>query len=389
MTPCRVCGSDCGAPIYRAAAPAITSLSTRLESETICYVCATCGHAQSPNLPDIERFYDTEYKISLASDAHDQLYEIKDGRPVYRTAKQADLVMEFAKLPANAKVLDYGAAKAATLRALAAERPDIVPFVFDVSEDYRRYWDEWLPSDRQATYRAPEAWNGRLDVVTAHFVLEHVARPVEVFADIARLLAPEGLAFVTVPDVLSNPGDMLVVDHVNHFTPPSIRRALGEAGLVAEQIVHGAFRGAFIVLARRADAEPAREDVTETVRGITELARFWCEARDRILEAADRHGHRPAAIYGAGFYGMFIGSVLNGRQRLVGYLDRNVHVQTAGPVSPVFDPLKAPPDIEVVYAGLNPKIARGVLADWMAEAGRGGLDLVFLDQPDDQAAGAT
>jgi SAM-dependent methyltransferase len=366
--------------VYRAPAPAITSLSTRLDAETVCHVCSSCGHAQSPDLPDLKRFYDNEYKISLASDDHDQLYEFQNGQPVYRTAKQAELVLEFAKLPQGARVLDYGAAKAATLRSVMAQRPDLAPYVFDVSEDYRAHWSDWVPADAQATYRAPETWNGRLDLVTAHFVLEHVAAPAEVFADIARLLAPGGLAFVTVPDVLSNPGDLLVVDHVNHFTPPSVRRALAGAGMIAERIVQNAFRGAFVILARRGQSEDTTEDVAATVQALRDVAAFWRGVRDRILAAAARHGDRPAAIYGAGFYGALVAATLGDRQRLVGHLDRNLHVQAASSVKPVFDPLDAPSEIEVVYAGLNPTIARGVLKEWQAEARRDDVEVVYLDE---------
>lgn len=381
MTPCRVCGAECGPPVYRAEAPAITSLSTRLDAPTEAHLCRACGHAQSPDLPDLAAFYDTEYRISLASDAHDQLYEIRDGRPVYRTAKQAELVLAHSAPPQGARVLDYGAAKAATLRALCAARPDLQPHVFDVSEDYRAHWAEWVPDAAQATYRAPAEWAGRFDLVTAHFVLEHVAAPVEAFRDIARLLAPGGRAFVTVPDLLSNPGDLLVVDHVNHFTRPSIARALAAAGLHAEAVLADAFRGAFVIVATPGDANAAAGDVAGTVAAVQRIAAFWRDARTRLLAAAERHGGRPAAIYGAGFYGVFVAAALAGRQRLVGHLDRNPHVRESAPVQPVFDPMDPPEGVELVYAGLNPAIARPVLSAWLAETGRR-YELVFLDGED-------
>lgn len=380
MTACRVCGADCGRPVYRAGAPAITSLSTRLDAATEAYLCRGCGHVQSPDLPDLEAFYDTEYRISLASDEHDQLYEMRDGSPVYRTARQAELVLAHAAPPAGARVLDYGAAKAATLRAILAARPDIRPHVLDVSEDYRGHWQSWVPADAQSTYRAPAEWEGRFDLVTAHFVLEHVAAPVEVLRDIRRLLAPGGRVFVTVPDVLSNPGDLLVVDHVNHFTRPSITQALAAAGLRAEAVIEGAFRGAFVIVARAGEAE-APGAVRETAAAVEGIADFWRAARERLLAAAGQHGERPAAIYGAGFYGVFVAATIAGRQRLVGHLDRNPHVREAAPVQPVFDPASPPDGIELVYAGLNPGIARRVLKDWLAETGRG-YELIFLDGQD-------
>ena len=96
--------------------------------------------------------------------------------------------------------------------------------------------------------------------------------------------------------------------------------------------------------------------------------------------AAECHGGRRAVVYGAGFYGVFIASVLRDRQRLLGHLDRNPHVRDAASVSPVFDPSNAPDGIELVYAGLNPRIARDVLTEWQAETGHETVDLVFLDE---------
>lgn len=378
MIYCRVCGSECGPPVYHAGAPAVTSLSSLLDATTTCHVCRTCGHAQSPDLPDLKAFYDTEYRISLASDDHDQLYEMRDGVPLYRTAKQAELVLLHAEPKSGARVLDYGAAKAATLRALMDQRPDLLPHVFDVSEDYVAYWESWVPPKAQSTYRVPDAWNGTFDLVTAHFVLEHVADPVAIFKDIARLLAPEGKAFVTVPNVIANPGDLLVVDHLNHFTRPSLQRALAAAGLVASEILEDAFRGGFVVVAGKGD--PASLEPTEpAVAALDEIADFWSGAHDRLTAAADRHGSQQAMIYGAGFYGVYIASVLRDRQRLAGHLDRNPHARESASVSPVYDPASDLPEFGVLYAGLNPKIARSILSDWLTETGKSDLPIVYLD----------
>lgn len=380
MTRCRVCGTDCGKPIYRASAPAVTSMSTLLDVKTEAYSCNSCGHSQSPDLPDLAGYYDTDYKISLASDDHDQLYEMVEGQPVFRMAKQAELVLLHSNPPHGARVLDYGAAKAATLRAIMAKRPDIRPAVFDVSQDYRAYWTNWVAGDDQATYRCPEEWSGQFDLVTAHFVIEHVAQPVEVFQDIARLLAPQGEVFFTVPDVISNPGDLLVVDHVNHFTASSIDAALWQAGLVTESVTND-YRGAFVVVARKdtgIERAPSSQNISAKVIELRDIASFWTEARKTLLGAASEHGKRKAVIYGAGFYGLWISSVLAGRQRISGYLDQNPYVRQAAPVGPVFDPLDPPKGIEVVYAGLNPAIARHVLPEWLKSIGLS-AQIVYLD----------
>ena len=221
MKICRICQTALGPPDYFADAPAMTSLSTMIEVETSVSVCRNCGHPQSPDLPNVQAFYDHDYRISLQSADHDQLYEMGVDGPIFRTHHQMKLLLDL-DVPQGGKVLDFGAAKAVTLRSFMEHRNDIFPHVFDVSEDYRSHWDGWISADAQATYELPARWSDHFDLITAHFVIEHVADPVAVFRSLENCLAPSGQLFFTVPDPISNPGDFLVVDHLNHFVASSL-----------------------------------------------------------------------------------------------------------------------------------------------------------------------
>src|SRR5262249_7424602 len=149
---CNVCAADMGAAAIDLTAPALTTSNQIVDMATRVFVCAACGHLQSPELPDVGAFYDTQYKISLESEEHDQLYGTVDGKPIYRTDVQAKVVLDMFSLRQGAAVLDYGAAKGATLRKIVAQRPDVKPHIFDVSNDYRKHWSTWLTEDVCATY---------------------------------------------------------------------------------------------------------------------------------------------------------------------------------------------------------------------------------------------
>lgn len=377
MNSCRICACALAAPDFHAPAPAMTSLSTLLAAETEVFVCTACGHVQSPDLPDVQAFYDHEYRISLQSDEHDQLYEQRGDGAVFRTDRQAELVLEM-DLAQGARILDFGAAKAATLRKVCAARKDLVPHVFDVSRDYLAYWQEWIAGDHQATYDLPEAWHGRFDIITAHFVLEHVADPVTILKSLRQCLAPEGRLFFTVPDPLANPGDLLVIDHLNHFTRPSIAAALAAAGLVETPVVSDGFRGAHVVVAAPTDTpDSARnpEGVDTCSVSVREALGGWKRILDGI--ASDNVNGRRVAIYGAGFYGTLIASRLG--EKPACFLDRNPHLQGQEHLGlPVLPPEECPNDIEVVFAGLNPLHARRILSegeDWIP----GNARLVYLE----------
>ncbi|MEM9012107.1 MAG: methyltransferase domain-containing protein [Pseudomonadota bacterium] len=365
MRHCRICASPLGDPVLDIGPPAMSSLSTPLDLPTQVFVCRACSHAQAPDLPDLARFYDREYRISLQSEAHDQLYDMTPDGPLYRTEHQARLALATAPRE-GARVLDFGAGKAKTLQRMCALRPDLIPHVFDVSRDYVEHWQSWLPAEACATYEVPEAWHGRFDLITAHFVLEHVADPVALLSGLERLLAKDGKLFFLIPNAASNSGDLLVVDHINHFTLPSIEAALGKAGLVALGIDDTAFRGAWTVTAGRGSAAPS-DDAADMAATTASLARGW----GRILSTIDALGADvdPAttAIYGAGFYGSLVATRLPSPPRC--FLDRNLHLQSTDHLgAQILAPQAIPAEVETLIVALNPAIAADAFApspDWL------------------------
>jgi 2-polyprenyl-3-methyl-5-hydroxy-6-metoxy-1,4-benzoquinol methylase len=358
-------------PAFDDAGPSLTSIRTVLDVRTQVWLCDTCGHAQSPDLPDISEFYDTQYRISLDIDGHDQLYENNAGEQVFRTAYQAELVHSLS-IPKMAKVLDFGAGKATTLQRLVKTNPDIVPYVFDVSTDYVEHWADWVPINQQATYELPQEWTGKFDLITAHFVLEHVAAPIEILAEIARCLTPNGRFFFSVPDAESNTGDLLVVDHLNHFTTSSIATAMAKVGLIAETIKRNAFSGAFVVIAKiGASTGVVPADVTALSAALS----VW---EDNLTWLTQHTFIGPVAIYGAGFYGSMISTRLT--DEAICFLDRNPYLQNQSHLGiPVLLPEDCPDEVATVIVGLNPARARDILSDaeeWLPK----GAQLVYFGE---------
>jgi len=384
MTHCRVCLTALDAPVFRAASPAITSVLTFLDVATEVYVCEGCGHAQCPDLPDIQAFYDTEYRISLESDDHDQIFAVTpSGPPIYRTDHQTSLSLKLLDLPPNAMVLDYGAAKAATLRKLTEVRADVDPYVFDVSNDYERAWRGWVPRENQATHAVPDTWHGKFDAVMSHFVIEHVADPVAFLKTIRALLKSEGRLLLSLPDVAGNPGDMAVVDHLNHFSEVSLRHALSRAGFTALKLDTVSFPGAIFSVATPAvDNDSECPDPTAVAMAAAlnvSIGEFWREAGKRLDAAAGRYAGQRCAVYGAGFYGSWIHGRLKDMLDIAAFLDQNPKLQGTSHLGlGVIPPSELPEEVHVVFMGLNPLKARAIAAQVPVLA-RQGLELVWLD----------
>ncbi len=386
MTACRVCGAHIAKASYEASAPALTSMMAFIDIPTLAYVCDGCGHAQCADLPDIETFYDTTYRISLESDDHDQIFAVTaDGTPIYRTDHQAAIGLRLLDLPQGAAILDYGAGKATTLRKMCAARPDLHPHVFDVSRDYVPAWDGWVAGEDQATYTVPEAWAGRFDAIISHFVIEHVAEPVGFLKTLRALLAPGGRVLLSMPDVAANPGDMTVADHLNHFSRASLNRALQLSGFALETIDSDAFPGAFFAVALRSEEPVAmaidgdRQEIAAAAAKAREICDFWKQATRRLDGAAKQFSGKRAAVYGSGFYGSWICSRIEADVDFRVFLDQNPQLQGSTHFNrPVLAPANLDQDVDVVFVGLNPLKARAAIAG-QAALHRPGLDLVWID----------
>ena len=120
-TACLVCSTPSGAPAYRHdGAISVSSTARAIALPTTVYVCETCGHVQTPALSDISGYYDTAYNVHLESDDSDDLYDVRDGVPLYRAQHQANVALEKLALAPGASVLDYGCGKGMSLHASGA-----------------------------------------------------------------------------------------------------------------------------------------------------------------------------------------------------------------------------------------------------------------------------
>jgi 2-polyprenyl-3-methyl-5-hydroxy-6-metoxy-1,4-benzoquinol methylase len=364
MKNCRICGGALSDPVYSSSGMSITSVRSVHGTSLTVYMCPSCFHVQKPALQSTDTYYDKDYRISLESDEFDQLYDKVENKCIYRTDYQAELVLNSVDVPFKARILDYGAGKASTLMKISALRPDLVPYVFDVSDTYKKYW-QVLSREQQATYNIPRSWENAFSLVMAHFVLEHVEDPCRFFSNIADLLTDEGYLFFTVPNILTNPGDFIVADHINHFSFSSITTALKNTSLSIVTIDKSIFRGAIVCVAKlNVKSTPAdHNDSSDFTGDISKIVRYWLDFDRHLDRTAKRYMSASTAIFGAGVYGSYIAAKIKDSVLLRCFLDNSPHLINSRHMGfPVFAPHDMPEDIRVIYSGLNPSIARRVLA---------------------------
>lgn len=385
--PCNVCGGPLDIALYRSAeGQSLTSLCRLHPSTTEVFACPRCGHMQTRAIEDVDAFYDHDYDILVDSEEEDQIYEMRAGTPVYRTAHQVRVLRDtLGDIASPMLLLDYGCAKSSTIRTLCEQDPGIVPHLYDVSARYEPFWEKFVLPENWAIKQTPPGWLGRFDVVTSFFSLEHIPTIAATMRHVASLIRPGGRFYAIVPNVIANVADFVVVDHCNHFTAPSLARLLADAGLIAERIDDSMHRGAFVVVARKPEGGvvpapcndgPAIERTCATLSGIAD---FWRDAAGRVRQF-ERTLSRDAevAVYGAGFYGAFLRASLAAPDRVACHLDNNpfLHGKSFNG-KPVLPPAQLPGHLGAVLIGLNPAHARRVVAE-IPSLARPGLRLFFL-----------
>ena len=379
---CNICFVALGEPVYQSETSLI-SLCDIFPQPTRVRICPNCGHLQTDEIEDAASFYDSEYTILTESAEEDQIYELRDDAKIYRTGHQVEVLSEKLELEPQIRRLDYGCAKSSVMRTLLEDRPDIEPYLYDVSDRYVPFWQEFLQSSHWATYDVPDTWDDYFDVVTSFFALEHVTQPATVVRQIAGLLKPGGLFYGIVPNVLTNSADMIVMDHVNHFTRSSLDCLLSSAGFEVQDVDADAHRGAFVFIAKRAGGATAEswsadeQEVTNTSRQLRELAEFWGSAAERLRSAEQSIlDDGELAVYGAGFYGAFIRSCLARPERIRCFIDQNPYLQGSdlGGV-PIVPPEALAEDIHNVFVGLNPAHAKKIVTSVVAFESR---DLAYF-----------
>jgi SAM-dependent methyltransferase len=377
---CNVCDELLGQPIFDAGSDqALTSLCELRPGCARVWACGACGHLRGEALPDTSAYYESDYRILLDQDDEDQIYAVQDEKITYRTEHQVATLLGKLQLPDGALLLDYGCAKASTPKRLLSQRADLQVHLFDVSEMYRTYWHRFANIERCAVHHTPACWQQHFDLVTSFFALEHIPEPRDTVTQIASLLNDEGVFYGIVPDTFGNVADFVVIDHVNHFTAPSLHRLLRDAGFRDISIDADAHRGALVFVARKGGAPTPAPSPAQTLSDAQALARYWAALSDRIRSAEARSGDSPAAIYGSGFYGAYIASTLRQPDRVRCFLDRSPYQQGKTLFGkPVVAPELLPGDVRTLYVGLNPTVARAALVS-MEWPHKDQMELIYLD----------
>jgi 2-polyprenyl-3-methyl-5-hydroxy-6-metoxy-1,4-benzoquinol methylase len=177
-------------------------------------------------LEELRQIYDT-YDLFSLSGGSDQEVMSAQGMSTRSTTLVARLT-EGGFVPAKGRLLDYGCGKGAFLAAFSQMVSDWELLGSDQSEA-NRLAIEQIP---QATYEVGPISHlpGLFDVISLVHVLEHIVDPAATLTSLRDKLAPSGVLFIQVPNLLDNPFDLSIADHCSHYTSSSLSGLLERSG---------------------------------------------------------------------------------------------------------------------------------------------------------------
>ena len=271
--------------------------------------CEACGTVQKPLdvawHADCAEIYGS-YAIYDQAEGREQcVFDQQSGAATTRSARLMGQLTAACDLPTRGRLLDIGCGNGAFLAAFGAARPQWRLTGVEVGETNRAVV-EALPGVEVFHTGPIESLAGLFDLVAMIHCLEHVPGPVAFLRRVARLLAPRGRLLIEVPDLATNPFDLLIADHATHFTAVTLPPVLAAAGFAA--------------------ALPAEPWVPKELSALGELAPFAASERpaggDPVLAASavawlqgvrDRAATGATGIFGTSIAGTWLAAEMGER----------------------------------------------------------------------------
>ena len=217
---CPVCGSNLTRPRWDL-------------GDFVFSACASCGHVYQnprPRPEELAARYDEDYLE----------YEVRNAEPYLRLMLLGLADLGFGKieaaLPADRSFLDVGCATGALLELLSRRgwSAEGVELCGPAAEYGRRVRGVSIRTGTLAEAAFPE--NG-FDFAHSSHVIEHVADPGALFAELHRVLKPGGYYAVVTPNLSSLQALLFrdgwrsaIADHMHLFSRGGLIRMLGAAG---------------------------------------------------------------------------------------------------------------------------------------------------------------
>jgi SAM-dependent methyltransferase len=355
----------CGAPSLREypafrALPRVTSDAFSWPAGGRIAVCAECGMVQKVAdgawQAEAAEIYARYALYHQSRGAEQPIFCENIQQPAPRSALIDVHIASRLKVPEDARVLDFGCGNGAALRTFSERHPNWRLHGAEIGDTARESLSALPNFVGLHDARTPERIRQRFDLVTLIHSLEHIVTPGALLEKLKRMLGDGGSLFVQVPDCAVTPFDLVIADHLSHFTLATLQALCARAGYETLAASNTVLPKELSWIGRPAQAAPhqmAQEAVADVIARV-EKQIVWLEAQVTAARALAKLSQR-FGIFGTSIAGTWLaGAVGEGIAFFVDEDPGRVGGEHLG--APVYLP-KSIPSGSDVFVPLVPKTA--------------------------------
>ncbi len=198
----------------------------------ICDECSTVQKAVNNEwLETVNEVYRRYNVYAQAAGKEQRAFNADKGESSSRSSRILEwFQLKFGQrtLKPQGSILDFGCGNGSFLKEFHKLYPEWKLTGLEI-DDSNRQTIESIPN---ATHRTGSIDSVRetFDVVSMVHVLEHLVDPISFLAQLRKRLNRGGILFIEVPNLMTSPFDLFILDHCTHLTLDSLRWILWKSG---------------------------------------------------------------------------------------------------------------------------------------------------------------
>jgi len=279
--------------------------------------CRDCGAVQklieADWLDEISQIY-RSYAIYHQAGGKEQPIFVGNGAAPQPRSKSLIRYLEGkTSLSARADVLDFGCGTGSALKTYSECYPEWTLYGAELSTQSIALLRE-IPTFKQLFTCPPEEIPIRFDLITLIHALEHVLDPVGILRQLATRLKAGAALFVQVPDGGKNPYDLVIADHLLHFTVETLGLASRRAGVEIVELSDAVLPKELSLVGRAGTPDMSAVNVPDAGPAIERVGKQidWLSAQMTSAIAISENNSR-FGIFGTSISGTWLAGVLGDR----------------------------------------------------------------------------
>ena len=226
--------------------------------------------------------------------------------PLPRSILIAELIDKNIPMGERAAALDFGCGNGATLRAFSSRHPDWRLYGSELSDSARKHLKKIDNFVELFTGELTEI-HENFDLVTLIHSLEHVIEPKLVLDQLRELMKAQGRVFVQVPDCATNSYDLLIADHLTHFSLEALCHLGSHAGYETVLASDSFLPKELTWIGKRAQAAEGRSPITASPASVERVGKQLNWLRAQAAAATEvAYANKKFGIFGTSISGTWL-----------------------------------------------------------------------------------